>query len=233
DVIVGVKIGHYLGTDWTPFDRALEAASLANVPLFVECHLPEYTLEDQLRKMRPGDIITHTYEQVSERMPIIDEQGNVRPFVWEARKKGVLFDVGHGGAGFWFSQAIPAARQQFYPHTFGMDLHRFSMNSGMKDMLDIMSKFMVMGMPLEEIIPAATWGAATAIRREDLGNLDVGAVADIALLGIREGAFGFMDSGRKTLHGNRKFEAELTLRAGRVVWDLNGRSGEVVQSAAD
>src|SRR5690606_34768189 len=157
DVIVGVKIGHYLGTDWTPFDRALEAASLAGVPLFVECHLPEYTLEDQLKKMRPGDIITHTYEQVSERMPITDEQGKVRPFVLEARKRGILFDVGHGGAGFWFNQAIPAVQQGFYPDAFGMDLHRFSMNSGMKDMLNIMSKFLAMGMPLDEIIPAATW----------------------------------------------------------------------------
>ncbi len=233
DVIVGVKIGHYLGTDWTPFDRALEAASLAGVPLFVECHLPEYTLEDQLKKMRPGDIITHTYEQVSERMPITDEQGKVRPFVLEARKRGVLFDVGHGGAGFWFNQAIPAVRQGFYPDAFGMDLHRFSMNSGMKDMLNIMSKFLAMGMPLDEIIPAATWGAATAIKRDDLGNLDVGAPADIAVLRIREGDFGFMDSARETLRGTRKFEAEITVRAGRIVWDLNGISGKWIDTPAN
>ncbi|WP_257657636.1 amidohydrolase/deacetylase family metallohydrolase [Parapedobacter lycopersici] len=233
DVIVGVKIGHYLGTDWTPFDRALEAASLAGVPLFVECHLPEYTLEDQLKKMRPGDIITHTYEQVSERMPITDEQGKVRPFVLEARKRGVLFDVGHGGAGFWFNQAIPAVRQGFYPDAFGMDLHRFSMNSGMKDMLNIMSKFLAMGMPLDEIIPAATWGAATAIKRDDLGNLDVGAPADIAVLRIREGDFGFMDSARETLRGTRKFEAEITVRAGRIVWDLNGISGKWIDAPAN
>ncbi|WP_353182855.1 amidohydrolase/deacetylase family metallohydrolase [Parapedobacter lycopersici] len=233
DVIVGVKIGHYLGTDWTPFDRALEAASLAGVPLFVECHLPEYTLEDQLKKMRPGDIITHTYEQVSERMPITDEQGKVRPFVLEARKRGILFDVGHGGAGFWFNQAIPAVQQGFYPDAFGMDLHRFSMNSGMKDMLNIMSKFLAMGMPLDEIIPAATWRAAEAIKRDDLGNLDVGAPADIAVLRIREGDFGFMDSGRETLKGTRKFEAEITVRAGRIVWDLNGISGKWIDTPAN
>lgn len=233
DVIVGVKIGHYLGTSWSPFDRALEAAELANVPLFVECHLPEYSLEDQLKKMRSGDIITHTYEQVSERMPITDENGNVRPFVLEARNRGVLFDVGHGGAGFWFSQAIPAIRQGFYPHTFGMDLHRFSMNSGMKDMLNIMSKFLAMGMPLEEIIPAATWGAAIAIQRPDLGNLDVGAVADVALLKIQNGDFGFMDSGRETLRGTQKIEAELTVRSGRIVWDLNGISGKLIETSAD
>lgn len=233
DFIVGVKIGHYLGTDWAPFDRALEAAALADVPLFVECHLPEYSLEDQLEKMRPGDIITHTYEQVSERMPITDDDGNVRPFVWEARKRGVLFDVGHGGAGFWFNQAIPAVQQGFYPHAFGMDLHRFSMNSGMKNMLNIMSKFLTMGMPLDDIIPAATWGAATAIKRDDLGNLDVGAPADIAVLRIQEGDFGFMDSSRETLRGTRKFEAELTVRDGRIVWDLNGIAGTAITISAN
>lgn len=232
-LIVGVKIGHYLGTDWAPFDRALEAATLADVPLFVECHLPEYSLEDQLKKMRPGDIITHTYEQVSERMPITDENGKIRPFVREARERGVLFDVGHGGAGFWFSQAIPAVQQDFYPDAFGMDLHRFSMNSGMKDMLNIMSKFLVMGMPLDEIIPAATWTAATAIKRKDLGNLDVGAPADIAVLRIREGDFGFMDSARETLKGTQKFEAELTVRAGRIVWDLNGISGKWIDGSTN
>src|SRR5678815_5677162 len=91
--------------------------------------------------MRPGDIITHSFEQVSERMPVVDDQGHVRPFVLAAQKKGVLFDVGHGGAGFWFSQAVPAFQQGLLPNSFGSDLHRFSMNAGMKSMLNIMSKY--------------------------------------------------------------------------------------------
>ncbi len=226
DIIVGVNIGHYEGGEWTPFERALEAGRNSNTPLLVECHLPQFSLEDQLKKMRPGDIITHSFEQVTERMPIVDEQGKVRPFVLAAQKKGVLFDVGHGGAGFWFSEAVPAFQQGIVPNTFGTDLHRFSMNAGMKSMLNIMSKYMAIGMSLEDAIKRATWNAATSIKREDLGNLDEGAVADIAVLSLLNGKFGFVDAGGNTLDGNRKLEAELTIRAGKILWDLNGLSAE-------
>jgi dihydroorotase len=226
DIIAGVKIGHYEGNDWTPFERALDAGKKSNTPLFVECHLPQFSLEDQLKKMRPGDIITHSFEQVSERMPVVDEQGKVRPFVLAAQKKGVLFDVGHGGAGFWFSQAIPAFQQGLVPNSFGSDLHRFSMNAGMKSMLNIMSKYMAIGMTLEDVITHATWNSAKSIKREDLGNLDVGAVADIAVLSLMMGKFGFIDVAGKRLEGDRKLEAELTIRAGKIVWDLNGISAQ-------
>jgi dihydroorotase len=226
DIIVGIKIGHYEGNEWTPFDRALSAGRQAEVPLFVECHLPQYSLEDQLHRMRPGDIITHSYEKVSERMSVIDEEGKVQPFVMEAKERGILFDVGHGGAGFWFSEAIPALEQGLWPNSFGTDLHRFSMNAGMKDMLNVMSKYLSMGMPLEEVLLRATWNPAQSIQREDLGNLSEGAVADIAVLRLREGNFGFVDAGGNRIEGHRRFEAELTLRAGKVVWDLNGLAAQ-------
>ena len=226
DVVVGVKIGHFEGSDWAPFDRALEAGKLSNKPLFVECHLPQFSLEDQLKKMRPGDIITHSFEKIDERMPVVDEQGNLRPFVLEAKKRGVLFDLGHGGAGFWFSVAIPAMKQGLPPYTFGTDLHRFSMNAGMKDMLNVMSKYMAMGMNLNDVIQTATWNAAKAIKHEELGNLSEGSVADIAVLRIRDGKFGFVDAGGNAIEGKQKFEAELTLREGKVVWDLNGISAK-------
>lgn len=229
DFIVGTRIGHYKGSDWTPFDRALEAAEIANVPLLVECHLPEYSLEDQLNRMRPGDIITHAYEHVSERMTIVDEGGQLRPFVMEAKERGVLFDVGHGGAGFWFDQAIPAVRQGLLPDSFGTDEHRTSMNSGMKNMLNVMSKFLTMGMDPEEIIRRATWNSAQAIHREDLGHLSEGAVADMVLLSLIEGKFGFVDSGNNRVEGDRKFEAEMTIRAGKIVWDLNGLAASPVE----
>jgi dihydroorotase len=222
DIIVGIKIGHYEGSDWTPFDRALEAGRQSNTPLLVECHLPQFSLEDQLKKMRPGDIITHSFEQVSERMPVVDKEGKVEPFVLASQKKGILFDVGHGGAGFWFSQAVPAFKQGLMPNSFGTDLHRFSMNAGMKSMLNIMSKYMAIGMSIEDVITRATWNAATSIKRDDLGNLDVGSVADIAVLSMLNGKFGFIDAGGNRLEGDRKLEAELTIRAGKIVWDLNG-----------
>ena len=226
DIIVGIKIGHYEGSDWTPFNRALEAAVKTNTPLFVECHLPQYSLQDQLNKMRPGDIITHSYEQISERMPVVDSTGKLESFVFDAQKRGVLFDVGHGGAGFWFSQAVPAFQQGLAPNTFGTDMHRFSVNAGMKSMLNVMSKYMAIGMSLEDVVLRATWNAAKAIHHEELGNLSEGAVADIAVLSLQNGKFGFVDAGGYRLDGNKKLEAELTIRAGKIVWDLNGLSAK-------
>ena len=226
DDIVGVKVGHYEGLDWAPFDRALEASKTANVPMFVECHLPQYSLEDQLSKMRPGDIITHSYEKITERMPVVDDHGKVRPFVIKAKEKGVLFDVGHGGYGFWFNQAVPAFKQGLAPNTFGSDLHRFSMNAGMKNMLNIMSKYLSMGMEVNDIIQRATWNAASSIKREALGTLSVGAVADVAIISLLNGNFGFVDAGGNKIRGTRKFEAELTIKGGKIVWDLNGLAAQ-------
>jgi dihydroorotase len=179
--------------------------------------------------MRPGDIITHSYEKVTERMPVLDEQNTVRPFVLEAKKRGILFDVGHGGAGFWFSQAIPAMQQELMPDSFGTDLHRFSMNAGMKSMLNIMSKYLNMGMPIKDIILRATWKPAQTLKRPDLGHLGVGAVADIAIIRMMPGNYGFVDAGGKRLDGDRKLEAELTMRAGKVVWDLNGMAASKLE----
>lgn len=229
ETIVGIKIGHYEGIEWLPFDRALSAAERSKVPLLVECHLPQYSLEEQLERMRPGDIITHSFEKVSERMPVVDEKGNLRPFVKEAMRRGVLFDVGHGGAGFWFSQAIPALKQGLAPNSFGTDFHRFSMNAGMKDMMNVMSKYMAMGMDLNDVIFRATWSPAKAIKREDLGHLGPGAPADVAVWSIRKGRFGFVDAGGNRIEGDRKLEAELTLRDGKVVWDLNGMTAKEFQ----
>lgn len=226
DQIVGIKIGHFEGKVWDPFDRAVEAAFKTDRPLFVECHLPAYSLKDQLDHMRPGDIITHSFENISERMPVVDDNEKLRPFVLEAKERGVLFDVGHGGAGFWFDQAIPALEQDFWPNSFGTDLHRFSMNAGMKDMLNVMSKYLNMGMPLKEVLIRGSYYPAKAIKRDDLGNLAPGSIADVAILSLRSGAFGFIDARNNSIKGDKKLEVELTLRAGKVVWDLNGLAAE-------
>ena len=226
DIIVGVKIGHYRGSEWTPFERAVEAGRMADVPLLVECHLPMLPLEGILERMRPGDIYTHSFCRASDRMCLLDDQLKIRPFVKEAMDKGVRFDVGHGGGMFHFDIAVPALEQGLLPNSFGSDLHRFSMNSGMKNMLDIMSKFLNMGMDLEDIIYRATWNTALSIQRQDLGHLSEGAVADIAVLSLREGDFGFIDTAGNRMSGDRKLEAELTIREGKVVWDLNGMAAK-------
>lgn len=224
EIIVGTKVGHFQGEDWDPFNRAQEAAAAAGSPLLLECHLPEMALEKLLERMRPGDIFTHAFGDVNDRASVLDEEGRVRDYVLEARDKGVLFDVGHGGGSFHFSLAMPAMEQGLTPNTFGTDLHRGSMNDGMKDMLNIMSKYLNMGMGLKEVVERATWSVAKAIRREDLGHLSEGAVGDVAVLDVEKGAFGFIDAGGYKMSGDKKLEAELTVRGGRIVWDLNGLS---------
>ena len=142
--------------------------------------------------------------------------------VLAAKERGILFDVGHGGAGFWFDQAIPSFEQGLWPNSFGTDLHRFSMNAGMKDMLNVMSKYLNIGMPLKEVLLRGSWYPAKAIKREDLGNLSPGSVADVAILSLRKGEFGFIDARNNGIKGDKKLEAEMTIREGKIVWDLNG-----------
>lgn len=226
-IVAGVKVAHYEGEEWDPVDRAVAAGRLAQVPVMVDFggHEPELSLEALfLTHLRPGDIYTHAYTDIRGRIPIVDETGTLRPFVPTARQRGIIFDVGHGGGSFRFSQAVPAMAQGFPPDTISTDLHRGSMNGGMKDMLNVMSKFLNMGMPVPGVIARSTWHSARTIHREDLGHLSVGAVADVAVLSVREGQFGFVDVAGGKLVGDRKLECELTLRAGQVVWDLNGIS---------
>jgi dihydroorotase len=226
-VIVGVKVAHYSGPEWDPVTRAVEAGREGNVPVMVDFggHTPPLPLEDLLLKhLRPGDILTHTYAHVRGRIPIVDEAGTLRPFVLEARKRGIIFDAGHGGGSFLFRQAVPATKQGFYPDVISTDLHTGSMNSGMKNILNTMSKFLNLGMPLTEVIRANTSKAAEVIKRSDLGHLGAGAEADVAVLRLHRGKFGFIDSGGGRMDGDQKLECELTVKGGQVVWDLNGIS---------
>jgi dihydroorotase len=232
-IVVGVKVAHYRGAEWDPVDRAVAAGKLAGIPVMVDfgSHQPPLSLEDLLlTRLRPGDILTHTYAEVEGRVAIVDEAGALRPYVRKARERGVLFDVGHGAGSFVFRQARGAIEQRFPPDTISTDLHRASMNAGMKDMLNVMSKLLSLGMPMEDAVRAATASAARAIGRADLGHLAVGAGADVAVLRVREGTFGFVDVAGERNQGTRKMECELTIRGGKVVWDLNGISAAPVRS---
>ena len=120
-------------------------------------------------------------------VPMLDETGRLRPYLLEARKRGVLFDVGHGGGSFLFRQAVPAIQQGFLPDSISTDLHIGSMNGGMTTMLTTLSKFINMGMTLEDVVLRATWNSAHQIKREDLGHLSVGAPADVAVLRLSKG----------------------------------------------
>src|SRR5450432_539948 len=132
--------------------------------------------------------------------------------MFEARKRGVIFDVGHGGGSFVWRIAMPAIKEGFAPDSISTDLHIGSMNSGMKDMLNVMSKFLVMGLSLDDVVARSTWNPAREIHQDDLGNLSVGAPADIAVLRLERGSFGFSDIYGARLRGDRKLTAELTLR---------------------
>ena len=228
EILVGIKSAHYWG-DFTQVDMAVEAGKLANVPVMIDFgeHDPPNSIKSLfLEHLRPGDMFTHTFASIGPREAIVDENGIVKPFVFEAQKKGIVFDVGHGGGSFTWRQAVPALEQGFLPTVISTDLHTQSMNGAMKDMCNVLSKFMAIGMTLEDVISRATWIPAKAINRPDLGHLSVGAEADIAVLKLREGNFGYIDVRRKKMNSNQKLEAELTLRAGRIVWDLNGISME-------
>ena len=225
--IVGVKVAHYVGSEWDPVQRAVAAGNETKVPVMVDFgrNTPPQSLEDLLLKyLRPGDILTHMYAHVENRTPIVDEQGRVQPYVFAARKRGVILDAGHGGGSFLFRQAVPAIKQGLYPDVISTDLHSGSMNGGMKDILNTMSKFLNMGMPLTEVVKANTQRAAAVINRPELGHLTAGGEADIAVLAVRKGSFGFIDSDGHRMLGDQKLECELTIKGGQVVWDLNGLS---------
>ena len=230
DIIVGIKAAHYWG-DFTQVDRAVEAGSLANVPVMVDFgeHDPPLSIEALLMKhLRPGDIFTHTYSYgPAKRETVVDDNGKVKPFIMEAQKRGIIFDVGHGGGAFSWRQAVPAMQQGFKPDVISTDLHTQSMNGGMKDLANVLSKFINMGMSLQDAIARATWVPANVINKKELGNLSVGAEADIAVFNVRKGDFGFMDVRGTKLKGTQKLEAELTIRAGKIVWDLNGISAPI------
>jgi dihydroorotase len=230
DHIVGIKAHHYRGHDFTPVDRAVAAGNITKKPVIVDFggSTPRLSIEELFMKhLRPGDIFTHTYAySLPGRESVVDENSKLKPFVLEAQKSGRIFDLGHGGGAFRWHVANASIKQGFIPNTISTDLYRSSRNAGMKDMANVMSKFLALGLTVEDIILRSTWNPAKVIQRPELGHLSVGAEADLAVFNVREGKFGFMDSRGLTMNGDKKFDAELTLRSGKIVWDLNGISGQ-------
>ncbi|WP_205508961.1 amidohydrolase/deacetylase family metallohydrolase [Longitalea arenae] len=226
DHIVGIKVAHFVGSEWTPVDEAVKAGKLSNKPVMIDFggSTPPLSIEELFtRHLRPGDIFTHCFGQLRDREPVVDVQSQqIKPFVVEAQKKGIVFDVGYGSISFAFSQAIPALKSGFYPNSISTDIHANSMNASMKDLLNVMSKFMSIGMSLPGVIQAVTWNPAREIKHEELGHLSEGAIADIAILHLRSGKFGFFDHTGYKVEGTQKLECALTIKGGKVVYDLDG-----------
>ncbi len=223
-LIVGIKTAHYGGPEWAPVERAVEAGTLASVPVMVDfgANKAERPLSELVtKKLRPGDIYTHMYSGLrGEQNP----SGRVNAALLEGRKRGVIFDVGHGGGSFLWRVAAPAVKEGFVPDSISTDLHIGSMNAGMKDMLNVMDKFMAMGMSLDDVIARSTWNPAREIRQDALGNLSVGSLADVAVLRVETGRFGLVDMHGARMDASQRLMCELTVRDGKVVYDRNGLS---------
>jgi dihydroorotase len=223
DIIVGFKTAHYAGPAWESVDGAVNAGKLADLPVMVDFGRINAVRNINalfLDHLRPGDIFTHCYSGHREE---VLENDTLNPAMVAGRKRGIIFDLGHGGGSFYWYVAVPAYAAHFYPDSISSDLHINSMNAGMKDMTNLMSKIMSLGSSLQDVVRMSTWSAAKDIR---LGNLDVGAPADVAVLRLDKGNFGFVDSAGARRPGNQLLVCELTLRDGKTVWDLNGRASQ-------
>jgi dihydroorotase len=232
DVCVGVKTAHYwtqLPWDaehppWAGVDRAVEAGNICKKPVMVDFwpRPPERSYQELiLEKMRPGDIHTHVYAQ---QFPVLDEKGKPNRFLFEARERGVIFDVGHGAGSFWFRNAYPAIQNGFSPDSISTDLHTRNVHGVVVDMQTTMSKILNCGMPLQEVIYRSTVTPAREIGHPELGHLSVGAEADVAVFNVLDGDFTFVDCGRAKMKGTKKFDCVMSLRAGEIVFDPSGLS---------
>jgi dihydroorotase len=221
-LIVGIKTAHYAGPEWTPVEHAVEAGTMANIPVMVDFgeDRPTRPIYDLLtKKLRPGDIYTHCFSGLRHEL---DDTGHLNKGMIEGRQRGIIFDVGHGGGSFAWPVATEAMKEHFLPDSISTDLHTGSMNAGMKDMLNVMDKYLALGMSVDDVVARSTWNPAREIHQDQLGNLSVGSPADVAVLRVENGDFGFTDMYGARLKGNRRFDCELTLKDGKVVYDLNG-----------
>jgi dihydroorotase len=233
DVVVGIKSAHYQGPEWVSVESAVEAGTIANIPVMVDfgyflVERPFYRLVTE--KLRPGDMATHMYRAP---VPYVDNNGKLLKYLEAARKRGVKFDVGHGGGSFVFRNAAPSVQQGFYPDSISTDLHTGSMNGGMMDMATTMSKMLVLGVPLKEVIRESTINPAMNIKHPELGHLSVGAVADVAVFNLMTGKFGYADAANGRAEGTQRLFCELTLKGGKVVWDWNARAAEDFRKLGD
>lgn len=221
DVIVGFKVAHYSKEGWPDVDGAVKAGNELKLPVMVDFGYVnanrnlKILMED---KLRPGDVYTHCYS--GHRTELLE--GKTNPAMVTGRKRGIFFDVGHGGGSFYWNVAMPMIRGGFLPDSISTDLHTGSMNAGMKDLTNVMSKMLNAGIALKDVVRMSTWAPASEILHPELGHLSEGAEADVTVLSVEKGRFGFIDSAGGRLAGDRLITAEVTVRKGAVVWDRQG-----------
>jgi len=237
DLIVGIKCAHYGRPDYYNLEQAVKAGNLAGVPMIVDNSILSNTDRDTKTKLleyfRPGDIHTHMFND--RHLEIISRfSGKVHPYMYEAREKGRLLDVGHGNGSFVWPNAHKIMAQGFYPDTISTDLHNSSIFTTKADMPNVMSKMMALGMSLQETIFRSTARPAQVINKyPEIGTLGVGKTADITLLEIQKGVFGMSDSWGKKKLVNERLKAVLTVRSGALVFDEKGLGFPEWQTAGE
>ena len=223
ETIVGIRSPHLRGAGREGLDRSLQAAESIKGPALVEYQQDagvEYR-ELVLGRLRAGDLVTHTFGPGT---PVLDAKGALNDTLKLARDRGVLFDLGHGTQGFWFRLAVPAVRAGFLPDTLSTAMDKTSLLLPRADLMTTLSKFLNMGVPVEELVDRVTARPARALKRPELGTLREGGLADLAVIEIQQGQFGFLDAGLARLRGNRNMRAVMTMREGLIVWDSEGLS---------
>lgn len=209
DEIIGIKVrvGRHASGDQgvAPLDVALDAANESGLPLMAHIDEPPPTYEDVLARLRPGDVLTHAFRPFPNAP--VTAQGTIKPAVLQARKRGVLFDIGHGMGSFAFKTARAMLANGFEPDTISSDVHALCIDGPAFDLVTTMSKFLCLGMGLNDIIRSATETPARAIKRHDLGTLKPGSLGDATLLKVDDGSFDYVDVTGEHLNGARRISA--------------------------
>ena len=217
DVVIGIKVRVGRGASGTagtvPLDIALQVADEAGMPLMCHIDHPPPTYEEVLQRLRPGDVLTHAFRPFPNAP--VTQQGTVKREVLEARKRGVRFDIGHGKGSFAFKTARAMLANGFLPDTISSDVHALCINGPAFDQVTTMSKFLCLGMPLNDVIAASTVNAAMALKRLELGSLKPGSVGDATVLSVKEGRFEYTDVVGERLAGDRRIVSEGVAVAGR------------------
>jgi dihydroorotase len=223
DLVVGIKVrvgrNTSEGYGVFPLELAIEVAQELGLPVMAHIDFPPPSRKDMLARLRSGDVLTHCYRPFPN-APVV--RGEVRPEMWEARERGVIFDIGHGMGGFGFASTRPMLEAGFLPDVISSDVHILCEHGPAFDLLHAMSKLLCLGMPLVEVIRAATARPAEALRRKDLGTLAVGAAGDAAVLTLAEGAFDYVDVMGERITGDRRLEVEAIVLGGRL-WSADER----------
>lgn len=224
DLILGIKARLARPTagdnDVEALKRALEAASAFGGFVMVHVGNTRTPLEQLVTKLRPGDVVTHTFHGLTE--GILDDAGKVKDAILDAQRRGVVFDVGHGAGSFSFRVAEKALALGFFPGNVSSDLHRYNVDGPVFDQVTTLSKFLHMGMSLPEVVRLSTAATAKTMGMADqLGTLKVGAIGDATILHMDEGKFALTDAMKVSVEARKRLTHVHTVRSGRIYrhWD--------------